>query len=371
MINSFHNIYICCPAYLVTGGPEALHQLADAINSIGGSAYIVYYFNDKLMEAYVPLKFKHYNVKLAKIPIAGIRNAIVVPESNHALLEEFPFENQFLWWLGWFHFNGNIREISSNVVHLYQSHYVKGRLLESNITKLLSLSDYINIPAQRGREKTNKIAIPSRKIAADYVKFHEFIKAKYNTIEIKNMSRFKVTKVLNETLCYIDFGIHAGKDRMPREAAVLGNIILTSNLGTFGNSIDSSIPDRLKMSSLETLDDFKTLIDEIIQDQYIYKEQMHNYIIQIKNQKEVFFSEVNSVFCGNRIFTIYEVKSLKFRMYTYIEKGLVGLGLYEQQFNVSKSSGLWLKIKKRLFYTMNKYLPTIGTLMYFMTKVHR
>jgi hypothetical protein len=365
MINNFDNIYICCPAYTVTGGPEALHQLADAINCQGGSAYIVYYFGDKLMEAYVPLKFKHYKVKLAKIPIAGIRNAIVVPESNHTLLEEFPFENKFLWWLGWFHFNGDIREISSNVVHLYQSHYVKGKLLESNITRLLSLSDYISIPTQRGLKKTNKIAIPSRKIAADYVKFHEFIKVNYDTIEIKNMSRFEVARVLDETVCYIDFGIHAGKDRMPREAAVLGNIILTSNLGTFGNSIDSSIPERLKMSSLETLDDFKILVDDIIHNQNSYKQKMHNYIVQIKNQKEYFFSEVNRVFCGNREFTIYEIQTLKFRIYTYIEKGLVGLGLYEQQFNELKSSGLWLKIKKRLFYTMNKYLPVIGALMYF------
>ncbi|MFT6843315.1 MAG: hypothetical protein ACJASR_002091 [Psychroserpens sp.] len=370
MINSFDDIYICCPAYLVTGGPEALHQLADAINSQGGSAYIVYYFGDSLVEAYVPLKFKHYKVKRAKTAIAGIRNALVVPESNHTLLDQFSFENKFLWWLGWFHFSGNISDISSDVVHLYQSHYVKEKLIESDISKLLPLSDYISIPTQEKTEKTNKIAIPSRKIGAEYLEFHEFLQTNYPTIEIKNMSRFEVAKVLDDTFCYIDFGIHAGKDRMPREAAVFGNIILTSSLGTFGNSIDSRIPEELKMSSEQSLSDFKELLDNIIENRTRYKEKMNAYILQIQNQKEVFFYEVNTVFCGGYEYTFINIQSRKFRLYTYIEKGLVSLGLYDPQFNQVRSSGLWLKIKNRIFYTVNKYLPAIGAVAFVVSRLY-
>ncbi len=318
---------------------------------------MVYYRGDSLVEAYVPLKFKHYKVKRAEMPIAGNRNALVVPESNHTLLDQFPFENRFLWWLGWFHFNGKVSDISPNVTHLYQSHYVREKLEESNITKLQSVSDYISIPTQKKYEKTDKIAIPSRKIGAEYLKFHEFLQTNYATTEIKNMSRFEVAKVLEETFCYIDFGIHAGKDRMPREAAVFGNIVLTSSLGTFGNSVDSRIPENLKMSQEHSLADFKELVDDIIENRTSYKEQMDPYILEIKNQKEIFFKEVNAVFCGGREYTFIDNQSRKFRLYTYLEKGLVSLGLYAPQYNQLKSSGLGLKIKNRIFYTVNKYLP--------------
>ena len=370
MINSFDNIYICCPAYLVTGGPEALHQLADAINFQGGSAFMVYYRGDSLVEAYVPLKFKHYKVKLAKMPVPGIRNALVVPESNHTLLDQFAFENKFLWWLGWFHFSGNMSDISSDVVHLYQSHYVKEKLIESDVSKLMSLSDYISIPTHGMTEKTNKIAVPSRKIDAKFLKFHEFLQTNYSTIEIKNISRFEVAKVLEETFCYIDFGIHAGKDRMPREAAVLGNIILTSSLGTFGNSIDSRIPEELKISEEQSLADFKELLDDVFENRACYKEKMNAYILQIENQKGVFFKEVNAVFCRSYEYIAVNNLSSKFRIYTYIEMGLVRLGLYAPQFNQVKSSGVWLKVKNRIFYAANKYLPAIGAVAFVVSRLY-
>ena len=51
---------IVCP-YFETGGPEALHQLCDAINNHGGEAYIWYHGekHDTPHPAYA-----HYNIKL-------------------------------------------------------------------------------------------------------------------------------------------------------------------------------------------------------------------------------------------------------------------------------------------------------------------
>ena len=52
--------FIHSPGNAVAGGCESLHQLADAINNIGGKAVMCYYPYEKTFN--VPKKFSHYNV---------------------------------------------------------------------------------------------------------------------------------------------------------------------------------------------------------------------------------------------------------------------------------------------------------------------
>ena len=45
MINIYQDtkVYIACPAYAKTGGPELLHQLANKLNNMGIDATMAYY----------------------------------------------------------------------------------------------------------------------------------------------------------------------------------------------------------------------------------------------------------------------------------------------------------------------------------------
>ena len=64
--------------------------------------------------------------------------------------------------------------------------------------------------------------------------------------EIKGFTPDQVRDLFLTSKLYVDFGSHPGKDRMPREAALLGCCIITSRRGAAGNPFDVPIPDRYK-----------------------------------------------------------------------------------------------------------------------------
>ena len=55
-------IFVVCPANLVTGGPELLHQFVDSLNTQGADAYLLYYPFDS--NALVPNAYQMYDVKI-------------------------------------------------------------------------------------------------------------------------------------------------------------------------------------------------------------------------------------------------------------------------------------------------------------------
>ena len=67
---------IVCP-YFETGGPEALHQLCDAINNNGGNAYI-WYYGEKYDSPHPA--YSHYNIKLTTELQDEEQINIVLPE---------------------------------------------------------------------------------------------------------------------------------------------------------------------------------------------------------------------------------------------------------------------------------------------------
>ena len=63
-VYSDSQIYVYCPAGLVTGGAELLHQLVSILNDNGKNAYIVY-CGDKAH--ILPEDYKCYNIKIAEV----------------------------------------------------------------------------------------------------------------------------------------------------------------------------------------------------------------------------------------------------------------------------------------------------------------
>lgn len=74
----------------------------------------------------------------------------------------------------------------------------------------------------------------------------------------------QVMKTMDESMMYIDFGNHPGKDRIPREAALRDCIILTSTNGSAHNELDVPIASEFKFDinmSCEMME--KTVIEKI------------------------------------------------------------------------------------------------------------
>ena len=51
-------------------------------------------------------------------------------------------------------------------------------------------------------------------------------------IKLSGFNTKQIINIYNKTKVYLDFGYHPGKDRMPREAALFNNCIITNKKGS-------------------------------------------------------------------------------------------------------------------------------------------
>lgn len=296
---------IVCP-YFETGGPEALHQLCDTINNKGGDAYIWYYgeYHDSPHPAYA-----HYNVKLTTKLIDEAEYNIVFPEIEGKRIHGIKKAQIYFWWLSAnhkslinndFEYHGNSFQ-NPNIIHLYQSYWALYNLWNKGAAKYLPLFDYINenyincslnidsqlkedivcFNPQKGFEYTSQIInlLPN-------IKF----------VPLINMSREQVIDTLKKSKIYIDFGYHPGKDRFPREAALMNNVVITGFIGSamFYNDIPID-PSKYKFS----LDQLQLAADRIKSCLENYSNDIidfNPYKTIILNQKEEFINQVKQIF---------------------------------------------------------------------------
>lgn len=108
------------------------------------------------------------------------------------------------------------------------------------------------------------------------------------------MTRKEVVELLSSSKVYIDFGFHPGKDRIPREAVLLGNCILTSRKGSANNLMDIPIASDYKFKDKN--ENIKTIISMLhyIFDNYeIEKKNFLSYRNEIIQQESVFEKEID------------------------------------------------------------------------------
>ena len=104
-------------------------------------------------------------------------------------------------------------------------------------------------------------------------------------------------KILKKSKIYIDFGNHPGKDRIPREAAILGNCVLVNKNGSASNASDIEISNCYKFN--EKKDNIKNIISQInicFRDYNIEYKKFKPYVIKIRNEKKLFIRQVKKFF---------------------------------------------------------------------------
>ena len=331
-------IYVPCPAGVVTGGAELLHQIVDIINNNGREAYIVYFGTN---EHKIPSDYKKYNIRTSEDIKDEEENVIVIYEGDFKEAYNIKQAQICLWWLSVDnYFLCNTHTISemiyyqlnypqkytkgmmfygilnyfknhSEVVSLkklrslnvscnaYQSEYAKDFLEKNGFKNLHPLKDYINDDNFIGEKNNPREDIVIYNPSKGFYFTKKLIEyaPDIHWVPIKGMNREGVISLMRRAKVYVDFGFHPGKDRLPREAVTNGCCIVTGRRGS-ADYVDVDIDDRFKFDQDHAkISDIINLIKYIIKNyDYVNNEYAH-YRENIVKEKEEFISDCKSLFC--------------------------------------------------------------------------
>ena len=122
-------------------------------------------------------------------------------------------------------------------------------------------------------------------------------KTKFNFIPLTNLSNKQIKETLLKSKIYIDIGSHPGKDRLPREAVMLGNCVITNKKGSANNISDVAIPNEFKFNekylNIKKIDNKIKLIFDNYEKEY---SKFDSYKTKILNEKKIFKAEVEKLF---------------------------------------------------------------------------
>lgn len=308
-------IYIHCPAGVVTGGAELLHQLASFLRDNGKDAVIVY-FGASSHE--VPTDYAKYNIvteesildteHCIEVLYEGIFDKLNVYKNTQKFLWWISVDNFFLcardylslgdlfrwdkslWWITFIQrtkqllkgnnkFKGNLsirQMVDMDIPCGYQAEYIQNFLHKCGFKELMGLKDYINTdhitPFEvDGREN---IVVYNPKKGFEYTQRLIAMASDIKWVALQGMSREELVRTLRKAKIYIDFGYHPGKDRLPRECAMNGCCVITGMRGSAGFFEDVPLPSQYKFDERKaeikdivkqirwTLENYESAIDD-------------------------------------------------------------------------------------------------------------
>ncbi|MCR5092906.1 MAG: hypothetical protein K6B72_02930 [Lachnospiraceae bacterium] len=323
-------IYVICPAFVKTGGPECLHQLVNSINSQGGKSKIVYVKHGNLPIKINPQYEKYVNgfIDVDSIDCNNEKNLLIVPETlvQYLLLFKNKPIKKGIWWLSVdfyrslasfkyqvnkdgflktiYHLRRTIgakNSIKEAEYHYFQSYYAKDWLEKRGFNKdgLCYLTDYINdqYMEKHINEKRDNIIIYNPKKGYDKIQYLRSMIKEYEWIPIENMDRDEIIGLMNKAKLYLDFGNHPGKDKMPREAAISGCCIITGREGSANFIEDVNISNRYKFNDVrKDFDSIRSCISEVMLNYCILNKDFEEYRVSISKEKETFSKSVREYF---------------------------------------------------------------------------
>jgi len=322
LMRAYQKVVILCPA-VITGGPEAMHQLCDAINKAGGNAVLVYYdgasmldLSDNMIASQPTLSaaflgaYSNYDAPHEEVVNLSSDMLVVFPET--LALPAFSFRGckRAVWWLSvdnglglepLFSYkqfcNGYFND--QTLIHFYQSDYARNFLMEHGARTIHPLFDYINRGFLQRGPLPLKQPLVSFFPAKGRVLANSFFEQAHDlpSVAIENMSPQQVSDMLRQTSVYIDFGHHPGKDRVPREAAVSGNIVFIHSKGAGCHFLDYP----LDQFFIFTMVDLKTgelaqKVRACLGNHAHYHNQQWLYRRRIENELEEFTLQVKTSF---------------------------------------------------------------------------
>lgn len=305
--------YVLSP-WAETGGPEALHQICSILNDIGEDAYIYYYGNDFgqiRKNEFIP-KYSNYNLKNCDINTINSLdedgNILIVPEVFPVqIIEKFEKSKIVFWRLSIFTHGQELNlPVFQNVYHGCQNDMQFNILKESKLfdsEKYFMLSDYTNekyITTEKNlvRERNNQVLYNPRKGLKHSQLISNLLPENVKIIPLTSMTNEEIRQLTLESKVYIDFGDHPGKDRMPRECASGGCVVITGTQRCGANQKDIPIDTKFEYNQNDDTYDYQKIsrfILEVLDNYEFYFKKQKSYRNLIRKEKQTFTEEVKKM----------------------------------------------------------------------------
>ncbi|MBQ6296275.1 MAG: hypothetical protein IJK81_01020 [Selenomonadaceae bacterium] len=295
-------VYVLCPRNYASGGPELCHQLCSQLIRLNINAFMFYIPNTSKNNP-VPEVYIKYHLPYTFDLEDSEKNIFVIPEYFSEYLYTVKKIQRVFWWLS---VDNYIKKISillnshlskvmteptpkffyfskedSNITHFFQSEYTRQFIIINGITNAKSVEtcmnqNFLNYANNVDLNKKENIVAynPSKgiEITQQLIKLAPDIDWR----PIKGMTVEQVKEFLTKAKVYIDFGNFPGRERLPREASLMGCVVITGKRGAAANDIDINIPAEFKF------DDSKLNPQQVIEKIRMIFE---NFVCEFNKQK--------------------------------------------------------------------------------------
>jgi hypothetical protein len=307
-MNGSRPVFILCPAGAVSGGPEALHQLAATLRTRSVAASIVYYATGPNRPV-VPVPYRRYDVAVSATVNDDPDAVVVIPEVVTSLAWTFPRAQKAIWWLSvdnyfkWQHCNPgpDILAPLPDIAHLCQSAYALDFLTRQQARPLLMLTDFVAADDFTPAPAAGRLPVVAYnpKKAPDTMQRLMAQDRGIIWLPLQGLDKATLADLLRQVRLYVDFGPHPGRDRIPREAALCGAVVITGRRGAAGFASDVPLPERFRLD--ETTAEFECralgLIDSLLHSEAAFlaaSAQQDAYRDWIRASEIRFSAEVDS-----------------------------------------------------------------------------
>lgn len=346
-------VYVVIPSGLATGGPEQLHAIAHNLRKDLEIETYVYYIPPTNK---VPDPYKEYEVVISSEILDEEENIIIVPEVPRFIefANSYSKIRKVIYWLSLDFFYQllfyrtprgiamavvnrinlftleNFRrfflphfDISSVALKKYEKMDLKNLPMISNIDFHITLSfrtfeylknkgiensfcvfDYINksflSETFDSRGKENIVCYNPKKSLIFVSKIIKYSFSRGDRIEfvpIIGLDRKGVIDLLKRAKVYIDFGNFPGRERLPREAVMLGCCVITGRRGSANYFVDVPIPDEYKFE--DKVENIPLILDKIKDCLANYDKHLHNFDYSrelISKEPEEYVKRLKQVF---------------------------------------------------------------------------
>ncbi len=323
-MRTIEKVLILCPL-AVTGGPEAMHQLAGILQQKGVEAWIMYYggaqkgrilVNGRRIQAshsnaaLTPEIYERYGAKVTDACELTESLCIVVPEVLQANLTSLEPAQVGLWWLsvdnalasnhGLRNSDNLTKWMKSIALHFTQSVYASSWLTANGQSEHWMLTDYTDPEFTKNppvlAERVRRVLYNPRK-GAHFVTQLKQQMSDWEFLPLQNFSKEQVQQLMQSSRYYVDFGHHPGKDRLPREAAASGCVVMTLKAGAAQFFADVPLDAIYKFSQAEIINGRLANTLQIMDVNYAsHWHAQQRYRSRIGQEKVIFEAEVASIF---------------------------------------------------------------------------
>lgn len=235
-------------------------------------------------------------------------NILVFPEALPFLYRLGTRMQKHLWWLSVDNAQHLLDDMggmdgirSLPITHLAQSAYAEDFLRRHGIRQVHRLFDYTRPnfltppPELAGGEREDRVLYNPRK-GKDVVDLLMSWAPDINWVPIIGMQPDEVHRLLLTSKIYIDFGEHPGKDRIPREAAMSGCVVITGRRGAADFFADLPIGDYYTFGQSASVGDVTERIRECLRDFPKHAAAFDHYRRCIMTEQDEFRLQVRRIY---------------------------------------------------------------------------